>query len=746
MNRVRVDDNMKDRILENLDRELEKEQPKEKKVTKYRRHFTRYAAIAASFAVLFIGAYAAFQNGAFRKNAAPMESATYDAGSMEAPAMGAASEENAEMTESAAEEAMEYSADKDAYMEESAAEEAMEVAESKEAAMEESASDETMSVAVGKGAEMEESAPQEPMENTAREEAAEANGASEAAAGSAKTQDSFTESAAVGSDGIEEAAETDAISTYAQKAEDSTGSTMTGGGAKESASPAVTSDESAAKTDAAVIPEESAGNILKEEEVTTPESVSAGSIITDFLDKVDSFMYYPLLIIVMAIAGLYFTIRTRGVQIRLIPESIRLLMEPTDDKQKVSSLQAMLVSTASRVGTGNIVGVSTAICLGGPGACFWMWLMCIIGAASAFIESTLAQVYKKKNDSGESYGGPAYYIEKALHAPLLAGVFCVFLIAAYAVGFNLLCSYNLQSSFTAYSFYDEKATPFIVGAVLAVLTGYCLLGGGKRIVKLTSVIVPFMGLAYAAISLLVIFFNISRVPAMFIMIFEDAFDFKAIFSGVAGSCMIYGIKRGLYSNEAGVGSAPNASATARVSHPVKQGLVQTLSVYIDTLLLCTATALMCLSSGAERSEAAAGAPYVQNALSSVIGGAGPVFITVSLVLFGFTTLLGNLYYVDNALIYLNKKRQPSKAFMRAFHILCVIVILIGAMIPMNAAWAMADITMGGMTLINLPCCMLLGKVAIDALRDYEKQKKEGKNPVFYGRNIGLDVTELDFWK
>ncbi len=469
-------------------------------------------------------------------------------------------------------------------------------------------------------------------------------------------------------------------------------------------------------------------------------------MITAILDKIDSFMYYPLLLIVMALAGLYFTVLTKGVQIRLFPESIRLLMEQPEDKKNVSSLQAMLVSTASRVGTGNIVGVSTAICLGGPGACFWMWIMCIIGAASAFIESTLAQVYKKKNDAGESFGGPAYYIEKALHAPWLACVFCVFLIATYAVGFNLLCSYNLQSSFAAYSFYDPKTTPFIVGTVLAVLTGYCLLGGGKRIVKLTSFIVPFMGVAYVAISLWVIFANISHIPAMFAMIFRDAFDFKAIFSGVAGSCMVYGIKRGLYSNEAGVGSAPNASASAKVSHPVKQGLVQTLSVYIDTLLLCTATALMCLVSGVERTEEVSGAPYVQNALSSVMGKAGPIFITVSLVLFAFTTLLGNLFYVDNALIFLNKKRQPSKLFIRSFHIICAVVILIGAIIPMGATWAMADITMGGMTLINLPCCMLLGKVAINALKDYEAQRKQGKNPVFYGENIGLSEEELGFWK
>ncbi len=469
-------------------------------------------------------------------------------------------------------------------------------------------------------------------------------------------------------------------------------------------------------------------------------------MITQILDKIDSIMYYPILIIVMSIAGIYFTVLTKGVQIRLFPESIRLLKEPPEDKKNVSSLQAMLVSTASRVGTGNIVGVSTAICMGGPGACFWMWVMCIIGASSAFIESTLAQIYKRKNKDGECYGGPAYYIERALHAPILAGVFCVFLIATYAVGFNLLCSYNLQSTFAAYSFYNEKVTPIIIGGILAVLTGYCLLGGGKRIVKLTSVIVPVMGVAYVLISLIVIFCNITSIPHMFKIIFEDAFDFKAIFGGMAGSCMIYGIKRGLYSNEAGVGSAPNASASAKVSHPAKQGLVQTLSVYIDTILLCTATALMCLSTGVERSEAVSGAPYVQNAIASVFGKIGPTFITVAMILFAFTTLLGNLYYVDNALIFLNHKKQPSKLFMRCFHICCAVIVLLGAMIPMNAAWAAADITMGGMTLINLPSCMLLGKIAIDTLKDYEKQKKEGKKPVFKASDIGINTEELDFWK
>ena len=468
--------------------------------------------------------------------------------------------------------------------------------------------------------------------------------------------------------------------------------------------------------------------------------------IMDVLNRIDDVMYYPVLILVLAAAGLYFSCRTRFVQLRLFGESCRLIGEKPKDAQKVSSFQALIVSTASRVGTGNIVGVSTAICIGGPGACFWMWLMCMIGASSAFIESTLAQIYKKKDKDGGCYGGPAYYIEQALGKPLIAAVFCVFLIATYAFGFNLLCSFNLQSSFEAYSFYDKHTTPVIVGLILAVLVGFCIMGGGKRIIKMAEKIVPFMGIAYVLISLIVIGFNIKNVPHMFVLIFEDAFDFRSIFGGLAGSCMVLGIKRGLYSNEAGVGSAPNASASANVSHPVKQGLVQTVSVYIDTILLCTATAFMCLSSGTPYHEGVSGAMYVQNAISTVFGSAGPIFITVAMVLFAFTTLLGNLYYVDNALIYLNKKKKPSKHFMTGFYLVCVGVIFAGAMMEMGFAWTLADITMGGMTLINIPCCLLLSGQVIKALKDYEAQKKAGKDPEFHAEEIGLDPEKLSFWE
>lgn len=468
--------------------------------------------------------------------------------------------------------------------------------------------------------------------------------------------------------------------------------------------------------------------------------------ISKFFSGVDDVMYYPILIIVLAAAGLYFTFRTRFVQLRLFGTACKLIVEKPAGDQKVSSFQALMVSTASRVGTGNIVGVSTAICIGGPGACFWMWLMCIIGASSAFIESTLAQIYKQKNKDGGCYGGPAYYIEKALKVPVVAVIFCVFLIGTYAFGFNLLCSYNVQSCFESYEFYDPTWTPLIVGGVLAAAVAFCVIGGGSRIIKMTEKVVPFMGITYVLVSLIVIFTHIPYIPQAFADIFRNAFDFRAIFGGLSGSCMVYGIKRGLFSNEAGVGSAPNASASADVTHPVKQGLVQTVSVYIDTMLLCTATALMCLCSGVERSVDAAGAPYVQNAVSTVLGDFGPIFITIAMVLFAFTTLIGNLYYVDNALIYLNKKRQPSKKFMTVFYIVCVLVIFAGALASMDLAWSIADITMGGMTLINIPCCIILSGVAIKALRDFEAQRKKRLNPTFKARDIGLDESVVSFWK
>ena len=462
------------------------------------------------------------------------------------------------------------------------------------------------------------------------------------------------------------------------------------------------------------------------------------------IDSISSFMYSKLLIIMLIGAGVYFTIRTRFPQVRLFRSACKAVMEKPDDKEAVSSFQALMVSTASRVGTGNIVGVSSAICIGGFGSVFWMWVIAIIGSASAFVESTLAQIYKKKDEDGNCYGGPAYYIEAALHCRPLAIAFCISMIATYAFGFNMLASYNLQSTFAGFSFYHADVTPWIIGGILAVITGWCLLGGGSRIVKVTSTLVPVMGVAYIVVALIVVILNIGYIPTVFATIFKEAFDFKAIFGAFAGSAMMQGIRRGLYSNEAGIGSAPNAAASANVIHPVKQGLVQMLSVFIDTLLLCTATAMMCMSSGIEPTEALQGAPWVQAALHESLGAFGPAFITVSMILFAFTTLLGNCFYCDNLLTYIHKKK-PGKTFMAGFRIVCAVVVFVGAGMEMSMLWNISDVLMGVMAIINIPVILILSNTAMKALKDYERQLKMGVNPVFKSADIGMK-QELDCWK
>ena len=466
-----------------------------------------------------------------------------------------------------------------------------------------------------------------------------------------------------------------------------------------------------------------------------------------FIDSLSSFLYYPLLIIVLIAAGLYFSARTGFVQFRLFGEAIRVISEKPSTEGGTSSFKALMVSTASRVGTGNIVGVSTAVCLGGFGAAFWMWLIALIGMATAFVESTLAQIYKRRDTDGSSYGGPAYYIQDALHSRSLGIVFSIFLILTYAFGFNMLASYNMQDSFKAYSFYNPSVTPWIIGGIMALLVFWCLLGGGKRIANVASALVPVMGVIYVIVALVVIVANIGLLPAVIKEIFADAFNFKAIFGGIAGSCMMYGTKRGLYSNEAGVGSAPNAAAAADVSHPVKQGLVQMFSVFLDTIIICTATAMMCMCSGVEPSEEIAGAMYVQLSVASVLGnGFGPWFVTVSLMLFGFTTLIGNLYYCNNALAFINNNKMPGKSFMMGFYIVCALLIFVGAGLSMGLAWSIADILQAFMCLINIPTCIILGKVSYAACKDYIQQRELGRAPVFHAKDIGMDASKLDYWQ
>lgn len=402
-----------------------------------------------------------------------------------------------------------------------------------------------------------------------------------------------------------------------------------------------------------------------------------------------------------------------------------------------------MVSTASRVGTGNIIGVSTAICLGGPGAVFWMWVIALIGGASAFVESTLAQIYKRKDDDGSSYGGPSYYIETVLKQRWLGIIFAIIVILTYAVGYNALASYNLQSTFSSFSFYGPK-TSRIIGYILAVLFALSVLGGAKRLTKITGLLVPVMGVLYILVAILVVILNIHSLGGMFAAIFKDAFNFKAIFSGFGGSCLMLGVKRGLYSNEAGMGSAPNAAATADVSHPVKQGLVQTLSVFIDTILICTATAFMCLSSGVNPTKEIAGAAYVQESLKATLGGFGPVFIAVSMSLFAFTTLIGNYSYCEGCLRYIIK-RKPSKLVCTIMRLAASVIVFLGAIVSMGLVWDTADLLQALMVVINVPVIIIIAKPAVSALKDYMQQRKENKDPHFVAKDCGIK-EETDFWK
>ena len=468
------------------------------------------------------------------------------------------------------------------------------------------------------------------------------------------------------------------------------------------------------------------------------------SFIENLIGAVNDALYGYVLIILLLLGGLFFTFRTRFSQFRLFKEQIRAVTEKPTGEGKVSSFQALMVSTASRVGTGNIVGVATAICVGGFGAVFWMWVIAIMGGATALIESTLAQIFKRKAPDGGCVGGPAYYIEQGLGCRWLGTVFSVLLIITYGFGFNMLASYNLQSTFKTYSFYNGAVTPAIIGGAVAVLVAYCLFGGGKRILKMTGALVPVMGVAYILVSLTVCAINITSIPSVIVRIFKDAFDLRAIFGGFTASCVMMGIKRGLFSNEAGVGSAPNASASAEVSHPVKQGLVQVLSVFIDTLLVCSATAFMCMTSGVDISAIPEGdgAVYVQRALSATLGGFGPIFITVAMSLFAFTTLLGNLYYVEQCFLYIFK-RKPSRGFNICYRVVASLLVLLGAVLNAELLWGIADVTMGAMTLINVPVIILLGGYAIKAVSDYEKQRRLGASPVFKSGDIGLGG--LDYW-
>lgn len=462
------------------------------------------------------------------------------------------------------------------------------------------------------------------------------------------------------------------------------------------------------------------------------------------LSKLNDVMYTYVLIILLVAVGVYFTIRTRGVQLRLLKDGIRSLLEKSTEtkegEKSVSSFQALMISTASRVGTGNIAGIATAIAAGGPGAVFWMWLMAVIGGASAFVESTLAQIYKVRQD-GQFRGGPSYYMEKALGKRWLGILFSILLIICFAYGFNGLQAFNMSSALEYYiPNYSETRIPMILGIVLAAATALVIWGGVHRIGFITSVIVPIMAMIYILIGIFTMITHITELPHVFAVIMENAFDFKAMAGGFAGSAVVIGIKRGLFSNEAGMGSAPNASASADVEHPVKQGLVQVISVFIDTLLICSSTAMMLLVSGVQGvSGELDGIPFVQAAISANVGTWGIHFITFSIFAFAFSSLVGNYYYAESNILFI----KNSKKLLFVFRLTCIVAIFLGAQADFSLIWNIADITMGFMAIVNIVSIFLLGKIAFRALENYEEQKKQGKSPTFRGEDIGVSDT---VWK
>lgn len=461
--------------------------------------------------------------------------------------------------------------------------------------------------------------------------------------------------------------------------------------------------------------------------------------------EISGFMYTYILVFLLVIVGIWFSVRTKFVQIRYIKDMFTQLTEKKHVKgeRSISSFQALMVSTASRVGTGNIAGIATAIATGGPGAVFWMWLMAVIGAASAFIESTLAQIWKVRGADGEFRGGPAYYIQQALGKRWLGIVFAVALILCFAFGFNGLQSYNMASALEYYiPDYATNGAAIALGIVLAVMTAFVIFGGAKRISIITSVIVPIMALAYIALAIWTTVTNLGEIPVVFSLIFASAFDFQSIFGGFAGSVVMLGIKRGLFSNEAGMGSAPNAAATASVSHPVKQGLVQSLSVYIDTLLICTCSAMMVLIFYVQDPATAAvlnGMPLVQLAVNNSVGVGGIHFVTFAIFAFAFSSLIGNYFYAESNLRFIF---GGNKVILTVFRLLCLVVIFFGCLNSFDLAWNLADIFMGFMAIINLVTILLIGKWALRALDDYTAQRKLGKDPVFVADSIeGMPVTE-----
>ena len=435
-----------------------------------------------------------------------------------------------------------------------------------------------------------------------------------------------------------------------------------------------------------------------------------------------------VLIIMLLFVGTYFTLKTRFVQIRYFVQMIKILGDSVGHKGGVSSFKAFCISTASRVGTGNLAGVAIAIASGGPGAIFWMWLIAIIGGASSFVESTLAQIYKVKD--GDAFrGGPAYYMEKALNKRWMGVAFSILISITFGLIFN-----SVQSNTISLAFHEAfKLDRTIIGVILAVATGAIIFGGVQRIANFSAAVVPVMATLYIMVSLYVIVTNIGMVPEIFTDIIENAFGIRQAVGGGIGAAIMTGVKRGLFSNEAGMGSAPNAAAAAETSHPVKQGFVQTLGVFTDTILICSCTAFMVLISGAHKTEGLTGIQLTQNALSSQVGGWGNVFIAICILLFAFSSIIGNYYYGETNIEFLT----PNKAWLNLYRAGVVGMVMFGSIGELALVWNMADLFMGLMAVLNLIAIFLLGKVAFEALSDYSVQKENGMDPSFNKNDIDM---------
>ncbi|MDR0562722.1 MAG: alanine:cation symporter family protein [Spirochaetaceae bacterium] len=462
--------------------------------------------------------------------------------------------------------------------------------------------------------------------------------------------------------------------------------------------------------------------------------------ITNQIDWLNNLLWSYIIIILLLGLGLFFTIRTKAVQFRLFFEMLKVMTESAGkgrSKKHISPFQAFCISAASRVGTGNLAGVAIAITSGGPGAVFWMWLIALLGGASSFIESTLAQIYKV-HDKDNFRGGPAYYIETALKQRGLAIVFVVIISFTFGFAFNAAQANTIAGA-------CEKAfglQPLHIGLFLTAITGLVIFGGIKRIANISSMVVPVMAGLYILCALYVIISNITLVPKIFMMIFESAFGIKQFLGGTVGGALMFGIKRGLFSNEAGMGSAPNAAATAHTTHPVKQGLIQTLGVFFDTILICSATAFIVLTYVAEGHTeiTESGIQLTQTALQAHIPGAH-VFVAICIFLFAWSSVIGNYSYGEINLAFISTK----KIYLYIFRLMVLAFVLFGSLASMNTVWALADLTMGLMAVINMIAIAALSGTAVKALNDYQRQKKAGKDPIFTKNIIPEISKDLACW-